>query len=91
MTWSETRNKGTSMKQGNRNGVRGLYAKEQENHGDMGTDINETEMQGQRMKQREPGQTEGCWRCDEIRMDFEAEKVKQRRGGMGWTLSEIHR
>ena len=28
LTWSGTRNKGTSMKQRNRNGVKGLYAKD---------------------------------------------------------------
>ena len=30
----------------------------------MGTDINETGRQGQRMKQGEQGQMEGCQRCD---------------------------
>ena len=41
----------------------------------MGTDINETGMQGQRMKQGEQGQMEGCWRCDGNRMDLRMERV----------------
>ena len=41
----------------------------------MGTDINETGMQGQRMKQGEQGQTEGCQRCDGNRMDLKTGKV----------------
>ena len=51
------------------------YYNKREDHGDIGTDINETGMQGQRMKQGEKGQMEGCWRCDGNRIDFEAEKV----------------
>ena len=41
----------------------------------MGTDINETGMQGQRMKQGEQGQMEGCWGCVRNRMDLRMGKV----------------
>ena len=41
----------------------------------MGTDINETGMQEQRMEQGEQGRTGGCQRCDGNRMDLGMEKV----------------
>ena len=56
----------------------------------MGTDINETGMQGQKMKQGEEGQTEGCQRCVGNRMNLRTGKVQWRRGSMGQTLSEIY-
>ena len=41
----------------------------------MGTDINETGMQEQRMKQREQGRMEGCQRYDGNIMDLRTEEV----------------
>ena len=55
MTWSGTRNKGTSMKQGEQEWGKKTICEGQEDLGDMGTDINETGMQEQRMKQGETG------------------------------------
>ena len=46
-----------------------------EDHGDMGTDINETGIQERRMKQGEQGWMEGRWRCDRNRTDLRMEKV----------------
>ena len=42
----------------------------QKHHGNMETGISETGRQGQRMKQGEQGQMEGCQRCDGNRMDL---------------------
>ena len=55
MTQSGIRDKGTSMKQGKQEWGKRTICKGQEGHGDMGTYINETGMQGQRMKQGEQG------------------------------------
>ena len=52
---SGTRNKGTSMKQGKQEWVKKTICEGQEDHGDMGTDINETGIWEQKMKQGETG------------------------------------
>ena len=75
MTQSGTRNKGTSVKQRKQEWGKKSICEGQEDHGDMGTDINETGMQECRMKQGEWGQMEGYWRCDGNRMDLRMEKV----------------
>ena len=59
LTWSGTRNKGTNVKQGKQEWGKKTICKGQEDHGDMGTDINETGMQEQRMKQGETGMNGG--------------------------------
>ena len=53
LTRSRTRNKGTKVKWGNRKWGEELCVKDR---GEMGTDINEAGIQGQRVKQEEQGQ-----------------------------------
>ena len=60
MTWSGTRNKGTSVKQRKQEQGKKTMCEGQEDQGGKETDINEPGMQEQRMKQGEQGQTEGC-------------------------------
>ena len=58
------------MKQEKQEQGKKIICEGQEDHGDMGTDNNETGMQGQRIIQGTQGQMEGCWRCDGNRMDL---------------------
>ena len=66
MTQSGTRNKGTSVKQGKQEWGKKTICKRQEDHGDMGTDINETGMQRQRMKQGKQDKQRGVGDVMEI-------------------------
>ena len=66
MTQSGTRNKSTSVKQGKQEWGKRTICKGREDHGDMGTDINEIGMQGQRMKQGEQDEQRGVGDVMEI-------------------------
>ena len=59
LTWSGTRNKSASMKKRKQEQGKKTICKGQEDHGDMETDINETEMQEMEDETRGPGTNGG--------------------------------